>query len=406
VSSRVRPERWLVAVTEYAGLTAYTGGIGRHYAALLPALVRLGITVDLLVFSPDPPSRDGHAPPAELGGVTLIGQHRTGRLPRVVELVTRALRVRRAFQSGRYDRVFLPEWAALGSALPRTAPLLTNLATSMALANEVAGLTMRRFPLASRLVVTVQNRLERRQIIRSAGLIPISQAMLDYTVTTFGSLPPARIVRNCVDVETVAALSRTAPLPDRWPAGEDPVLLFLGRLERRKGVVDALQAFALVNRTHPRARLVLAGASGDHRVEPDRAELLSYLPESARAQVTWLGHVPGDSLYSAVRAATVTMCPSRWEGFGNVALEAKAIGAAVVCTTGSGFDDFCVDGTDALMVPPADPQRLAAAITRLLEHPELAARLGRTAAAGVARFAPGPVATDLVRAADDLLGSR
>ena len=46
-----RPERWLVAVTEYAGLTEYTGGIGRHYAALLPALVNLGITIDLLVFS-------------------------------------------------------------------------------------------------------------------------------------------------------------------------------------------------------------------------------------------------------------------------------------------------------------------------------------------------------------------
>jgi glycogen(starch) synthase len=401
-----RAERWLVAVTEYAGLTEYTGGIGRHYAALLPALVQLGITVDLLLFSPDQPRRDGHPSPAELGGVNLIGHSRTGRLPRVVELATRALRVRRAFQSGRYDRVFLPEWAALGSALPRTAPLLTNLATSMALANEVAGLTMRQFPLSSRLVVAVQNHLERRQITRSAGLIPISRAMLDYTVTSFSGLPPARIVRNCVDVETVAARSRTAPLPEGWPAGDDPVVLFLGRLERRKGVVDALQAFARGRRRHPRARLVLAGASGDSRFEPDRAELLSYLPESARAQVTWLGHVPGDSLYSAIRAATVTMCPSRWEGFGNVALEAKAIGAALVCTTGSGFDDFCVDNTDALLVPPAAPHVLAAAISRLVEDPELAARLGRTAAAGVSPFAPAPVAADLARAADDLLGSR
>ena len=401
-----RPERWLVAVTEYAGLTQYTGGIGRHYAALLPALVQLGITVDLLVFSPDPPSRTGQPSPAELGGVNLIGRHRTGRFPRVVELVTRALRVRRTFQSARYDRVFLPEWAALGSALPRTAPLLTNLATSMALANEVAGLTMRQFPVSGRLVVAVQNHLERRQITRSAGLIPISRAMLDYTAATFEDLPPARIVRNCVEVETVAARSRTARLPEEWPAGDDPVLLFLGRLERRKGVVDALQAFALVTRRHPRARLVLAGASGDHRFEPDRAELLSYLPQSARAQVTFLGHVPGDSLYSAIRAATVTMCPSRWEGFGNVALEAKAIGAALVCTTGSGFDDFCVDDTDALMVPPADPPALAAAIGRLVEQPELAARLGRTAAASVSQFAPAPVATDLVRAADDLLGAR
>ncbi len=45
--------RWLVATTEYAGLTAYTGGIGRHYAALLPALVRQGVAVDLAVLADD-----------------------------------------------------------------------------------------------------------------------------------------------------------------------------------------------------------------------------------------------------------------------------------------------------------------------------------------------------------------
>lgn len=48
------PQRWLVATTEYAGLTPYTGGIGRHYAALLPALVQLGVEVDLAVFTDAP----------------------------------------------------------------------------------------------------------------------------------------------------------------------------------------------------------------------------------------------------------------------------------------------------------------------------------------------------------------
>jgi glycogen(starch) synthase len=428
-------ERWLVAVTEYAGLTEYTGGIGRHYAALLPALVRLGIAVDLLVFSDSAVKED-----ADLEGVNLLGMHRSGTLatrfpalatlPKVpvlaaLEVPLRALRVRRTFTRARrtdfrrkgsrrrttprpsgYDRVFLPEWAALGSLLPRSAPLLTNLATSMHLANEVAELTLRDLPRSSRPTVAVQGFLEDRQIVHSAGLIAISRAMLDWTEQALPKLPPARIVWNCVDVERVAAVSRVAPLPDGWPAGDAPTILFLGRLERRKGVVDAMQAFARVAQQWPEARLVLAGSSGDSRFEPDRASLLAHLPEAARSQVTWLGHVAGDALYRGIHHATVTICPSRWEGFGNVALEAKAIGAALVCTTGSGFDDFCVDNVDCLMVPPADPESLAAAINRVLVDAALAARLARTAAAGVARFAPDPVAVELVRAADSILGPR
>jgi glycogen(starch) synthase len=432
VQSNSVPQRWLVAVTEYAGLTEYTGGIGRHYAALLPALVRLGISVDLIVFSDSAP-----APNADLAGVNLVGFYRTGSVHPALEIPLRALRVRRAYlrASARvrrrtrddrrgagarhpgYDRVFLPEWAALGSLLPRSAPLLTNLATSMRLANEVAELTMRDLPRSSRPVVAVQNRLEDRQIRRSAGLISISRAMLEWTERSLSPLPPARIVRNCVDVVRVAEVSRTAPLPEGWPLSEEgwqhseegdardaPVILFLGRLERRKGVVDAMQAFARVAQQFPRARLVLAGASGDSRFEPDRAALLSHLPPALHSHVTWLGHVASDSLYRGIHHATVTICPSRWEGFGNVALEAKAIGAALVCTTGSGFDDFCTHDVDCLMVPPANPASLAEAINSLLVDAALVARLGSTAAAGVAPFAPDPVAVELVRAADAMLG--
>jgi glycogen(starch) synthase len=392
-------QRWLVGVTEYAGLTAYTGGIGRHYAALLPALVRLGIEVDLVVCADGERLAD-----ADLRGVRLLEFASTAGMSRLRALPERAALLRRHYLRGSYDRVFLPEWAALASTLPPSAPLLTNLATSMRLANEVAGIGTQDLPPDSRRVITLQNFLETRQIGRSAGLIAISTAMLDWTERAFSSLPPARVVRNCIDVERAAAVSRTASVPAGWPQGDDPVILFLGRLERRKGIVDAARAFGRLALCFPRARLVLAGASGDSRFEPDRAELLGYIPEAAHNRVTWLGHVAGDELFGGIHRAAVTITPSRWEGFGNVALEAKAIGAALVCTTGSGFDDFCVDGEDCLMVPPADPEALAAAIGRLLGDPELRHRLGTAAAMSVAAFAPDPVAADLVAAADEMLG--
>jgi len=393
-----RTERWLVATTEYAGVTAYTGGIGRHYAALLPALVRRGIQVDLLVFSDAAPLAD-----PDLHGVRLREFHRTQRWPRVWALLVRGLMVRRVYRRGDYDRIFLPEWAALGSALPRGAPLLTNLATSARLAHEISGLRLRDLPFSSRPPVAVQIGLETRQIRRSAGLIPISTAMQARTAQSLGALPRTRVVRNCIDVAHVRAASRLAPLPAGWPAGTDPVVLFLGRSERRKGVTDAVAAFGAVHERVPDARLVLAGAGGDRRFEPTRSAMMAALPPSARERVTWLGHVPGDELYRAIREARAALCPSRWEGFGNVALEVKAIGTPLIVTSGSGFDDFCVDGVDCAMVPPADPARLARALREVLESPQESARRASRALTGVAQFAPDPVAADLVRAADELL---
>jgi glycogen(starch) synthase len=398
VTAKSRPaRRWLVATTEYAGLTRYTGGIGSHYAALLPAIVESGIDVDLMVFAAGP-----LVPDADLRGVRLTRHIDLGRTPRVIALPLRALLVRRAAARTNYSRIFLAEWGGLGAALPRRAPLITNLATSMRLANEVSELSTPLLPRTTRAAVAVQNVLEDRQITRSAGIVPISRAMLRWAQRQYPYLPPARIVRNCIDVAAVADAAATAPMPAGWPEGDAPVVLFVGRLERRKGVTDAVRAFAEVASRRSDVRLVLAGASGDSRFEPTRAALLDLLPEVLRDRVFWLGHVADASLYRGIREATVAVCPSPWEGFGNVALEIKAAGSPLVCTTGSGFDDFCRDGEDSLMVPPRDPRSLADAIGRLLDDGALRERLVRTAAARVSLFAAAPVAADMVDAVDQL----
>lgn len=327
-------------------------------------------------------------------------------MPRLVALWLRALQLRRIASRQRYDVVFLPEWNALGSMLTRSTPMLTNLATSMRLSNEVSGFTPRDLPVGTRAVVVLQNVLETRQIRRSAGLISISTAMLSWTRTRIDRLPPAVVVRNCIDVDAVRSAALWSFLPEHWPTDSAPVILFLGRLERRKGIMEAMAAFALLLESDPTARLVLAGASGDRRFEPDLVDLVALLPEAARSRVTWLGHVPGDELYRAVRVARVVVCPSRWEGFGNVALEVKAIGTPLVVTTGSGFDDFCTDDVDCLMVPPRRPDALAQAMRRVLQEPGLGQRLADRASEGIAAFGPLPVAAALVAAAETLLAPR
>ncbi|MEF2978543.1 glycosyltransferase family 4 protein [Subtercola sp. YIM 133946] len=469
--------RWIVGLTEYAGLTDYTGGIGTHYAALLPALAARGVEIDLVLFAagvagapgvaqpgtpglalPGTPGRalPGMALPgvpgagatdARAAAVRLVAVHDLSRLPVAGQLVARAMLFRRYVARARYDAVFLPEWGGIGALLPRSAALVTNLATGIRLGDWIAVRRTRDFPLRLRFGRWLQHRLETRQIRSSRGVVPISRAVLAWNERAIQGLPPARVVRNCVDIEAVRRQATHAPLPAEWPVdghrplragwpirvvgpppeaspvgGEEPlpegslrgreagpaevraaggegaIILFVGRLERRKGVIAAMQAFAIVAASQPTARLVLAGASGDERFEPTRSQLLAHLTPGQRERVVFLGHVPGDRLAAAMARAALVICPSLWEGFGNVALEAKAAGAPLVVTTGSGFDDFCRDGEDALMVPPGDSAALAGAALRLLEHPELGERLVAAATASLERFTVGSVAADLEHA--------
>ncbi|MDY0911233.1 glycosyltransferase family 4 protein [Rathayibacter festucae] len=389
--------RWLVATTEYAGLTPYTGGIGRGFASLLPALARAGVQVDLVVFHCDPPL-EGFDPE----GVRLLEYVRLRRRPAVGQLLRRALHLRALVVRSRYDVVLLAEWEGIGALLPRRAPLLTNLATGFRIADWIAGPARRGRTLRTRLVIALQKRFETRQMRRSRGLVPISRAVRDWYEARIPALPPSVVVRNCIDVPAVRTSARTSALPDGWPAGSGPVVLFLGRLERRKGVLTAMQAFDDLARSRPDLSFVFAGSFCF--LEPTREELLALVADEHHGRVTFLGHVGGREVHAAIRAATVVTCPSRWEGFGNAALEVKAVGTPLVVTTGSGFDDFCEDGVDALMVPRDDRVALAAAIARLLDEPELRERLTEHASSGIDAFTADAVAPDLLAAAEQLLG--
>jgi glycogen(starch) synthase len=356
----LRP-RWLVAVEELVGVTRQPGGVARQYAAILPRLAALGVDVDVLVVSP----RET-VTPGDLGHpVQVLRPPRWAR--GVLWMVWGAWRVRRAAAAGRYDAVLVPEWVGLGAFVNASTPVVTNLVTGARLLDEIGGTTGRR--LTTRVSRHVQYALEARQIRRSTGVIAISTAIRDWYVRAgFRVVAEAEVIPNCIDVEHVSEAAATAELPEGWPHGAR-TLLFAGRLERRKGIDDLIAAFLEIADLEPDVRLVLAGAFGDPAVELDAAGLTAALGQYAdRADV--LGQVAGDQLYRAMAEADVVVCPSRWEAFGLVALEAKAAGARVVVTSGSGFDDFCRDGVDCRMVAPDSPRELARVVRELLAEPE------------------------------------
>lgn len=159
-------------------------------------------------------------------------------------------------------------------------------------------------------------------------------------------------------------------LPEPWAGGaagpnlpEDArILLAVSRLTAQKGLDVALHALAAVRRDHPTAVLVVLGEG------PER-ESLAVL--AAKLGIADAVHLPGrvGDVGGWYRRADVLVHPARWEGFGLALLEAMLAGLPVVASRVSSIPEIVVDGVTGLLVPPDDPQALAAAVDRTLREP-------------------------------------
>ncbi len=149
---------------------------------------------------------------------------------------------------------------------------------------------------------------------------------------------------------------------------DEPLLVLVGRLEHEKGAQDAVQALALLPDSRAHLALVGDGARRD-----DLRRLADDLGLDQRVHL--VGRVDDVRVAATVGAADVALVPSRYEPFGLVALEAMAAGTPVVASATGGLTDVVTDGATGLAVPPAAPERLADAITRLLDDQALATRL-------------------------------
>jgi phosphatidylinositol alpha-mannosyltransferase len=172
------------------------------------------------------------------------------------------------------------------------------------------------------------------------------------------------VVPNGVDVERFA----TAEPADIGPGTK---LLFVGRLDERKGFPIAVEAFEMLAADRPDLRLVVVG-DGPQRGAIDR------LDAKLRDRVTMLGRVPNAEIHRVHAACDLYLGPSiGGESFGYVLAEAMAAGLPVVASDTPGYDEVVRNEVEGLLVPPKDPVALAAGAARVLDDPELAARLGR-----------------------------
>jgi glycosyltransferase involved in cell wall biosynthesis len=172
-----------------------------------------------------------------------------------------------------------------------------------------------------------------------------------------------------------------------------PVVLFAGRLLPQKGVLDTIEAFALL-RERMAARLLVAG---DGPAAADAAALVG--ERGLCDDVTLAGRLDGERLRSAYGQADVFVLPTYHpEGFPTAISEAMSAGLPVVTSRIRGSADHLVEGTNALFVPPRRPAALAQALERVLTDEGLRERMSAANRAKVAEFAPDRVAPAYVDA--------
>jgi glycosyltransferase involved in cell wall biosynthesis len=126
-----------------------------------------------------------------------------------------------------------------------------------------------------------------------------------------------------------------------------------------------------------------------------------------RRFVEYIPRVSTEELVALYNRAQVVVSPSLYEGFGLPAAEAMACGTAVVATTAGAFPEFIDDGRTGVLVPPGDPDALAAAIRSLLADPERCTRMGTAASEDIrTNFTWERTARRTIEVYDEVLSQR
>jgi glycosyltransferase involved in cell wall biosynthesis len=269
--------------------------------------------------------------------------------------------------------------SALGSTLARS-PLVLKLTSDPAYERSLryrlhtAGLE--EFQAAGGARIAVLRRARDLALRRAARIVCPSASLRELSLRW--GVPPEKVVVLPNPVAPPEGLADREELRSRHGL-EGPTLVFAGRLTPQKSLDVALAALARSDGVS----LVLAGDG------PDRAELERRASELALdGRARFLGPQPRETVFELLRAGDAALLSSSWENFPHMVVEALAVGTPVVSTDTGGVAEVVTHGENGLLVPPGEPDALAAAIERYFGDESLRERLRAAAAPSVESYAP------------------
>ena len=198
---------------------------------------------------------------------------------------------------------------------------------------------------------------------------------------------PMRVIPNGIDL----AVYRPGQAPIRHLRDDNLNILFVGRLEKRKGLGDLLRAYRAIIERVPRSRLIIVGDG------PLRGRVESYITRHRLPNVVMAGFVPESVKPRYYCSADIFCAPATGaESFGIVLLEALASGLPVVATEVPGYMSVLEPGKDSVTVQPKNWRELAASLVILARDRELRLRMGDYALNKARRYSWDLVASQVV----------
>lgn len=250
-------------------------------------------------------------------------------------------------------------------------------------------------------------RAERKILDSTDAIIALSRNEREALSKRYGTIgEKIHIVPGGVDTESFWVYPRKSALQKELGYTADYLVFAVGRLDPRKGfleLIDAIPAVAKAVEAQGKTVLFLV-PEGPATLSPEEAGYLSALREraagcgAARA-IRWFQRLDDNELRLHYCAADLFVCPSTYEPFGLVLVEAFASGTPVVATCHGGPVDIVTPGVDGYLADPLQPEEFAARILDVLLAPEEARQAMREAAARAAheRFAWPAVAAEIAK---------
>jgi starch synthase len=228
--------------------------------------------------------------------------------------------------------------------------------------------------------------VERTAVDAADAVIAVSSGMRDDVLRVYPTVDPGRVhvVRNGIDTDVwypVEPATGASVLTDLGVDPSRPIVAFVGRITRQKGVSHLLAA---AHEFDPGVQLVLcAGAPDTPEIAAEVSQGVAALA-AARSGVFWVREMlPIGKIREILSAAAVFVCPSVYEPLGIVNLEAMACGTAVVASDVGGIPEVVDDGVTGSLVPydagdaAGYQSRIAQAVNAVIADPERAERYGR-----------------------------
>jgi len=211
--------------------------------------------------------------------------------------------------------------------------------------------------------------IEKTAVESADRVIAVSSEMRQDILRHF-AVDPAKVVviHNGIDPERFRRTERRDALVRLGV--KEPYVLFVGRITDQKGIFHLLEA---ARRLPAGIQVVLCASS------PDTPEIESRLTRAVegRTEIRWINEmIPVEDVVELYSHASVFTCPSVYEPFGLINLEAMSCEAPVVASGVGGILEVVEDGTTGLLVPPARPEELAAALRRVLDDEALGRAMG------------------------------